>query len=110
MLHELTWRQLMRWMEYDRVEPLGDLRGDWQAASICSTIANMTMVAHRIETRFTPADWLLEFKEGGQTEGEPAPATAPVGKTWQEMKFISRMMVAAAKADEAAAARRKRRR
>jgi hypothetical protein len=30
-------------MEYEAIEPFGDRRADWQAASICTAFANITL-------------------------------------------------------------------
>jgi hypothetical protein len=89
----------MEWMEFEQQEPFGDRRRDWQAASICTTIANMTAIGMRSETRFKVSDFMLDFSAVPKQ-----PEQAP-GKSWQEMKMIAQMMAAASQTD----ARRKRR-
>jgi len=75
-------------MEYERLEPFGDKRGDWQAASIISGISNVLLACFHSDQRFKVADFMLKF------DGKVAPE-APSGKSWQEMKLIAQMMTAA---------------
>jgi hypothetical protein len=86
MLRSISWAQLMEWMAYEKMEPFGDLRRDWQAASICATIANMTAIQMRSEKRFQVKDFMLDFEPRAVAEPEST------GKTWQEMRMIAQMM------------------
>jgi hypothetical protein len=99
MLRSLTWPQLEEWMEYDATCPIGDVRGDWQAASICAATANTLIAVHGGKKHFHVKDFLLEFVD----EEVPKKVEA---KSWQEMKLIAQMMVAASGSEE----RRKKRR
>jgi len=94
MLRSITWAQLMEWMEYAALEPFGDRRRDWQAASVCATVANMTAIGMRSEKRFKVADFMLDFTQEPHAESEPA------GKSWQEMRMIARMMALQSQAQE----------
>lgn len=71
-------------MAYDELSPIGDVRGDWQAASIASILANIAAARGRSRKRFTVKDFLLEF--GSTRERPEAPR-----KSWQEMKMIGQM-------------------
>jgi len=78
-------------MEYERLEPFGDKRGDWQAASIIAGISNVLLACFHSDQRFKVADFMLKF-------GGTAAPEAPTGKSWQEMKLIAQMMTAASQA------------
>lgn len=91
----MTWRQLQEWMAYDLISPIGDRRGDWQAAAICAAVANVMMAVNRGRKRFNVSDFLLEF-------GKVVKRAKDVeeGKSWQEMKFIAQMCAAASRAEK----------
>jgi hypothetical protein len=89
LLHELSWRQFLAWKAYDELEPIGGLRGDWHAASICTMLANIAAAQSGSKKRFRVADFLLEFGP------ERAPIETP-RQTWQEQKMIAMMCAAAA--------------
>lgn len=93
MLRSLSWAQLMEWMEYERLEPFGDKRGDWQAAAITAGISNVLLACFHSDRRYKVADFMLKFDATGTKE------EAPAGKSWQEMKLIAQMMTAASQAD-----------
>lgn len=82
-------------MEYEAIEPFGDRRADWQAASICAAFANITLASKGVSKRFRVKDFLLEFDNQEKTVKEGAK-----GRPWQEMKFIAQMWAAAFNADE----------
>lgn len=86
-------------MEYETIEPFGDRRADWQAASICTAFANITLAARGSTKRFRMKDFLLEFGNEKDLQTPKEEGTTP-GKTWQQMKFIAQMMTAQANADE----------
>lgn len=103
MLRRLTFKQLAEWQAYENIEPFGDKRADWHAASICAAVANVTLAVHKQKKRFRVSDFLLEFGDHKDVKEEVTPR-----QTWQEMKFIAQMQVALANAEEAK--RKKRRR
>jgi hypothetical protein len=96
MLRELTWEQLTEWRAYDQIEPIGDHRSDWQAASICAAMANTTMAVNRLKKRFRVKDFLLEFGDV-EKEVKEEPKAAPA---WHAMKFIAQQQTAIANAAE----------
>lgn len=99
MLREMPFPQLVEWMAFDTLEPIGGHRGDWQAASVSATMMNATAMRAGISTRFRPKDFLLEFDKPVKDDViTPAPS-APPARTWQEMRHIARMQVAIANAD-----------
>jgi hypothetical protein len=111
ILDRLAWWQLEEWMIYERMEPFGDRRADWQAASICAATMNAAVLQRtgKVQMLFRPAQFLLEFNDepvAAKKEGEPAPAPT---QNWQGMKFIARQMTALANAEAKVAAKRKRR-
>ena len=99
MLEELPHRQFLEWQEYDKIEPIGGLRGDWQIASVCSLVANLAAARSGSRTRFTPKEFLLEFKEASEIKEVEKPEATPA-TPWQTMKFYARMFTAQANADE----------
>jgi hypothetical protein len=101
MLEEMPFKQLLEWEAFDRLEPVGGLRGDWQTAAMCSTMMNIAAARSGSKKRFRPQDFLLEFSD----EKAPLEEIEPVRQTWQEMKMIGMMMVASSQATD----RRKRR-
>jgi hypothetical protein len=99
LLRKLTWPQLQEWMEYDaEIEPIGARRSDWQAASICTAFANVTLATRGARKRFRMKDFLLEFDR--QEKEVKEEAQAETGQSWQQMKFIAQMWAAAYNADE----------
>lgn len=74
-------------MAYDLLEPIGDLRGDYQAASVCSVIANIAAGQSGSNKRFRVQDFMLEF---GNEREIPQAESAPT-QTWQEQKMIGMM-------------------
>lgn len=91
MLRELPSGEFMEWQAYDKIEPIGGLRGDWHAASICATLMNIACARAGSKTRFKPKDLLLEWREEQPTVEVPA---AP-RQSWQEQKMIAMMFAAA---------------
>jgi Protein of unknown function (DUF4035) len=73
-------------MEYDRTCPIGDVRGDWQAASIAAAVANVLVAVNGGRKRFAVADFKLEFGESKKRPKE--------GKSWQEMRMLAQIMAA----------------
>lgn len=103
MLRDMSWDDLMWWKAYEVVEPFGELRQDFRAASIAAASLNATLLLKGIKPSFTPSDMLLEFKEGPPRkmglETPQAPPTPPV-ENWQRMKLNARMHFAASKVDK----------
>lgn len=101
MLEELPYWQFLEWQEFDRLEPIGGLRGDWQVASVCSVVANLAAARSGSSARFTASDFLLQFKDASEANKAPV-QEAPVTRTtpWQTMKMYARMFTAQANADK----------
>lgn len=97
MLREMPWRQFLEWEAYDQVEPIGQKRGDWQAASIVTALYNVAASLTRSRKRWRVKDWLLEFT----TEGPSKAVVTPARQTWQEQKSIAMMFAAMANATPA---------
>lgn len=94
-------------MAYDAIEPIGGLRGDWQAASICAQVMNAAALIRtgKVRLDFKAKDFLLAFKDSLEAKKEEQPITKEQPKaevpSWQRMKMIARMHVALSNADEA---------
>jgi hypothetical protein len=99
MLREMSYDDFLTWQAFDRMSPIGDQRGDWQAASICSAIFNAMAIRARSDKRFATSDFLLEFTDEGLKKKQEDTTPAP-SQDWQRMKFIARMFTAQANTDE----------
>jgi hypothetical protein len=102
MLRSLTAKQFAEWQAYARLEPFGETRADWRAASISKAIFDQTqkltdtlfavngaekskrpkMVATKLD------DFLLTWKEA-----ESTPPKERKRQTWQEQLAIVEMIV-----------------
>lgn len=96
MLREIPWHTLLEWEAFDKVEPIGGVRGDWQAASICSQLTNLAVMQRGGKYRTRPADWLLEY--GDEKPRVEVKEEKPAARSWQELKFTAQMWVADSKA------------
>ena len=103
MLREMSYTDFLAWQAYDRVEPIGDRRGDWQAASVCSAVCNTLAAQSGSKTRYTTKDFLLQFTD----EVVEAKKEVPAVPDWQRMKFTARMFVAQANAEKKHGRRRR---
>lgn len=99
MLSEMSYEDFLGWRAFDKVSPVGDRRGDWQAASVCSAIFNSMAIKAGSNKRFATSDFLLEFKED-ETPVSDEVASPQLPQDWQRMKMIARMFVKEANAAE----------
>jgi len=79
----MTSREFAEWMAFARLEPLGERRGDWQAALVASTVANVNRDPKQRKDPFTPSDFLLEWSTDDQERER---------QTWQEQLHIAEML------------------
>lgn len=98
-------KDLLKWKAYDDLEPIGGLRGDWQAASICATLTNIDARRRGAKHVFTPREFLLEFKDV-PTEAKEVAVPEEPRKSWQEMRMIGMMMAASSQASSPGKRRR----
>lgn len=94
MLRELPFKKLLEWEAFDQLHPIGDRRGDWQAASICRVMMDIAAASCGSKKRFRNSDFLLEEF----TDQEREPLEEPK-QTWQEMKMLARMFATQSQAD-----------
>jgi hypothetical protein len=99
MLREIPFKLLLEWEAYDKLEPIGGLRGDWQSAAICRMLMDIAAAKTGSRKRFRTQDFLLEF-------GEERPVVE-VRQTWQEQKMIGQMYAAAFNTPDKPKGRRK---
>ena len=85
MLRSLTYVQLVEWMAYAQLEPFGEERADYRAASIVAMLANLHRDTTRHPEPFALADFLLRF------DGE-APTPKKPRQSWQQQKAIGKML------------------
>jgi hypothetical protein len=97
MLERMSFDDLMWWRAFDLIEPFGDRRADYHAASICAAIYNTTLMRGGSRKRMNPTDFLLEFKDV-ETPDAPEQAGTPPTAGWQQMKSIAKMHFALSKA------------
>jgi hypothetical protein len=109
MLREMSWIEFQEWMAFDLIHPIGDRRGDWQAAQVCASIWNSAFARAGSRKRLKPSDFLLEFTEVAKDDPTPTSDASTPATPWQHMKFIAQMQVALAKADELKKQKRDRR-
>lgn len=98
MLRRMTYDDFMWWKCYEQVEPFGEVRDDFRAASVCAAAMNAALVG-KTRTRFSANDFLLKFKE---VEAEIAKTTttkaAPRNSLGSYLKSVAKMHVAIDKA------------
>ncbi len=90
MLRDMPIEQFQEWMAFDEIEPIGGRRGDWQAASVVSTLYNLQRNRERYPEPFSPEMFLLEHGKAPS----PLPTAKPAGMPWQQMKFLAQAYVA----------------
>lgn len=59
LLRVMSWEEFCEWLVYDQIEPLGESRGDYQAAIVAATIANVNR--SKGQKPYSPADFLPNF-------------------------------------------------
>lgn len=78
MLRSMSIRDFRRWRAFFDLEPFGEERADWRAASIVSALVNLQ---RKRGTKERPiGDFLLKFGD----------AAKPKRKSWQDLKAIGR--------------------
>lgn len=82
-------QKLLNWMYYAEIEPFDEVREDLRAASICATIANCFRDPKKRSTPFVANDFVLKFGEDARPK-----------QTWQDLKRIAQLYVAAYKSKE----------
>lgn len=100
MWRHMTRAEFLDWWALDQIEPIGDTRSDYQAASICAAMMNGLAALARSKKKFSVETFLLKW-------GEAAEEEKPAGVPWQQMKLVARMWAASAKADEASPRRQR---
>jgi len=98
MLERMSFDDLMWWRAFDLIEPFGDRRADYHAASICAAIYNTTLMRGGSRKRMSPSDFLLEFKDVETKPDAPGKTETPPTAGWQHMKSIAKMHFALSKA------------
>ena len=86
LLRGLTARQFLEWEAYAELEPFGEIRADYRAASIARTVAEVNRDPKKRSEPFEIEDFLLRFRDEAGRRRE---------QTWQEMKTIAHLIVAA---------------
>lgn len=86
MLQRMPWKQFRAWQAFDKIEPIGERRGDWQAAISAAAVANTMIMCFGGKFRWKVKDFLLDF----ETDGRKVPEK-PQGKTSSQLKMLAKM-------------------
>lgn len=86
LLARASSRELAEWMAFAQLEPIGDRRGDYQAAQVAQVIANVNRDTKKRKKPYPVEDFLLEWED----PEEPAK-----GQPWKEQLRIVEMLNAA---------------
>lgn len=71
MLARMSSREFSSWMIFDEtVEPIGDLRGDLQAAGISSVVANAFRDREKRREPYQPSDFQLRWGEQAEADDQ----------------------------------------
>lgn len=76
-------REFAEWMAFAQLEPLGDRRGDWQAALVAATVANTSRDPKKRKEPFSPEEFLLDWAPEKRE---------PERQTWQEQLRVVQML------------------
>ncbi len=76
LLRSLTAKQFHDWERYAELEPFGEKRADYRAASICATIANVNR--GKGQKAYAVEDFVLKFEQPESTR-----------QTWQQQLAIA---------------------
>lgn len=68
MLRRMTFKQFFGWEVYYHLEPFGEMRADYRAASICQVLANIHRGKNQKAYKLT--DFLLDFDKDVQKSGQ----------------------------------------
>ena len=95
MLAKMSYRQLLRWLEYSQVEPFGEARADLRIAILTAHV--MGLFVKRGHRRPQPADFMPRFKgplektqRGAQNMGQRFKAFAQLHNRMLEQKRSQR--------------------
>lgn len=80
LLARVDSRELSEWMAFATLEPLGDARGDLQAAIVASTVANTARNPKKRRRPFAPAEFIPDFDRQRRQQ------------TWQEQLAFVEML------------------
>ena len=75
----MSWGQFREWMAYAKTEPFGERRDDLRSGVVASTIANANRDAQKHPEPFSPADFVLNFRDEDDGDGS-ASASASRGR------------------------------
>lgn len=91
----MTFDDFMDWRAYEQVEPFGDRRADYQAASICAAVFNAALMRAGSRKRMRVETFLLEFKDAITKVPEVDKKAHSMN-----MKMVARMHYAISKAQD----------
>lgn len=95
MLDRMSFDDFLNWRAFDLIEPFGDRRADYHAASVCAAVFNAALMRGGSKKRVRVSDFLLEFKDAVTKVEEAGPNAG-----WQRMKWLAKMHFAASKATD----------
>lgn len=75
MLDELTAEQLAEWEAFDKIDPIGDWRGDYHAALLSSVLTNLVIQVHgKSGAKLTELMDFMPNWDGEKTERGQSPS------------------------------------
>lgn len=91
MLREISLAQFLEWMAYAELEPFGERREDYRAASVVQAIWNSARWEHSSKQHPYQEIPIESFRlKFGEEDAPPKPK-----QTWQEQLAIAKLWVAA---------------
>lgn len=93
LLDELTEEQILEWVVYDSLDPIGDFRSDYRNALLCSTICNIAIRQGTAKGRIPQYTKISDFMPdwGNQTSKQAKKQTI------EEMKMILKNTIPSSK-------------
>lgn len=83
LLNSMSSAELTEWMAYAMVEPIGDARGDVQAAIIATTFGNAFS-----KSQLSPDDFIIDFWEAKPSGQRQHPNAAAFDKEYRRLMAL----------------------
>jgi hypothetical protein len=85
MLEQIDARQFAEWRAYDILEPIGNVRLDWNSAQICQVLANVNRDAKETPEAYETGEFVLRW-------GDPKPVVEKPKQSDAQMLSIARLI------------------
>jgi hypothetical protein len=91
LLDSISYRELVDWSTYYRVEPWGEQRADMRSAQVASTLANINRDRKLRPEPFTLLDFMLFKPDAPPKPAEDTTKIAPAVVSWLFQKSGARL-------------------